>query len=335
MRKLRLIILAAIAALCVVQADAQGQLLRGGQKAIRSGSKSASRAASASSRAASKGSAATTMVNVPGGRIGGILPPFSRTGVNPIVAGSSLPVELPLSGLTTRLNMVKYESMIPAVDFSHGAKKYAAIFAALLKDSVATSEDYLKLYYEMGSDTLFCAFEGYKSPLFRKIAYKYAEMRSPGPEQLLADVIAARKLYPREARSRIFDPTGHFIHCVTTEYYAKVCDNDTLFKDSSAAVLQNIYNALGYSPKNAGLILFNYLNGDYSTAIEVLGAVFRQREILFSKSKDSKDLLEYYRENDAPRFRLLEKSLKAAGMTERHDSLLANPIYQQIVNTPK
>lgn len=208
------------------------------------------------------------------------------------------------------------------------ANKYLSAFASLSKKPTATGDDYLQLYFTMGSDSLY-------SPIiynleYKTVADKYLDIDSPTPE-LLAEVLAiARQQFPKQRQiGPLQTPSTLLLERATLRYYLQVLAADSTFTNQDAAILSQIYDEYRQGMTNEGNILYYYLTGMYEYAIPSLNRYYKT----FEDHPVSDRYINRHINEITPKFRLLERCYDAIGFTERRDSLIASPTYQRIIKS--
>lgn len=206
------------------------------------------------------------------------------------------------------------------------ANKYNSAFSSLLKNSKATGDDYLLLYYTMGCDSKY-------DPILNNlkldsVADKYLSVDNPTPERLAEVLATARQQFPKQPDIQFLrTPSGLLIDRATPRYYQQVLNADSTFTDMDAAILSQIYDEYLPMATNEGSILYYYLTGLYEYAIPSLEHYFKT----FEKYPASDNFIKRHINEIVPKFQMLERSYNAIGFTERRDSLVANPIYQRVI----
>lgn len=207
-------------------------------------------------------------------------------------------------------------------------KKYLSAFASLSKDTTATGEDYLQLYFTMGCDSQY-------SPLLYKLEYetvvdKYLDIDSPTPERLAEVLATARQQFPKQRHIlTLHTPSTLLLERATRRYYSQVSEADSTFTARDAAILCQLFDEYRQGMNNEGNVLYYYLTGLYEYALPPLERYFKVLE----ENPASEGYLNRRIDEAAPRFRLLERCYEAMGFSEQRDSLLASPVYKRTIKS--
>lgn len=208
------------------------------------------------------------------------------------------------------------------------ATKYPLLFASLSKDSTATGEDYLQLYFTMGCDSLY-------SPIIcnlklETVADKYLDIDSPTPERLGEVLAIARQQFPKQRLiGPLQTPSALLLERATQRYYSQVLAADSTFTKDDAAILSQLFDEYRRGWINEGSTLYFYLTELYEYAIPPLERYYKT----FEDHPTSDRFINRHINEIVPKFKLLEKCYEAIGYTERRDSLIAKPTYQRIIKT--
>ncbi|MDE7153458.1 MAG: hypothetical protein K2O00_03295 [Muribaculaceae bacterium] len=204
--------------------------------------------------------------------------------------------------------------------------KYQSAFDSLSKNSTATGEDYMLLYFTMGSDSLYSQIVHHLK--YETIADKYLDIDRPTPEQL-AEVLAIAQLqFPNQRYiGMLHTPSTLLLERATTRYYLQVLADDSTFTNQDAAILSQLYDEYRQKFNNEGSILYYYLTESYEYALPPLERYFGR----FEEYPESDGYITRHISEIAPKFRILERCYEAMGLSERRDSLLANPTYQRVI----
>lgn len=206
---------------------------------------------------------------------------------------------------------------------------YYDTYQELLNNRKATADDFLCLYFSMACDSASCK-SSLTSTTFRYIADKYLELRTPLPGQLIADIHDTESFRPEKLRTLLFGipSSDKLLQRAMLRYYRMAYDSDTTLKATDGMLMIGLCQELGgkHTQRDAQA-LFRYLSGDYNMAANLLADIYKH----LLKTPADEYRSEYYYSLSAPQIRLLDKSLERAGLTERRDSLLANPVYQKFL----
>lgn len=208
--------------------------------------------------------------------------------------------------------------------------KYRSVFVSLSKDSTATGDDYLQLYYTMGCDSQFPLIGS--NLKLETVADKYLDIDTPTPERLAEVLAIARQQFPQQPYIGLLQtPSTLLLERATSRYYSQVLAADSTFTDQDAAILGQLYDEFLQGMDNDGNILYYYLTGLYEYAIPPLERYFK----IFEECPASDRYINRHINEIAPRFHLLERCYDAIGFNEQRDSLVASSNFKRIVKFEK